>query len=927
MKIKSLLLFIFLTLSLTPCLAQDNGQSSTAKYTLLFKGTPIEEAIKELVSETRIDLIYDPSILSSQRVFSLSKNQSPEQILSNILKGTNLDYIQLSSGTYVIIKSARNESRYGSLAGVVLDRSTGKPLEGANVLIADASTGASSNGAGRFTIAPLLTGNYEVTITYVGYKPVRDTVSIPRRSDTIREFYLESRPVFVEPIVVSGIQRRLPYYKSGIEEVHNLTETLSSYTGSPDAMKSVQSVMGVNFSIPLADFNIQGGAEGDHQVTIDGAPVYNPVSFGRLTGAFSPYALNKITVYKAGYRSSVGSQLSGVISIDQDLPADEETNAMLQADPLSVNGRINLALDLNEDIKYKTMIAGRNNIWRWYQKPALSNTLENWDRLDPIIAGNLINDGMNGAVFNKVSHQSDVEFYDLHWTNEISFNEFHTTYFSYYRGKNYLQTRLLSDNAQAQNGTPQSMYTRDTYDWLNDVLLLEHNWLINSRWQSRLSLSYSNHYSNHHFGMASTNDISEIPQNNEQLITELDDYINNRPHTGDQSLIRETTFKANFEYSLNKDHKLGFGFEPKIIDYSFELSDLFYHFSSSRSSIIMLSGFVEDEFSLTYNTRLIGGSRFTYVPDHQKFYLEPRLSAQIDFQETALGFISLKLSGGLYRQYINQFDVTNVGPSSIVPSIRFWVPVDFTTDVPKSYHAGSEILIEPAENFSLKWEGFYKWNPSILTLDYHALLEEPVDPNAKFDSQSTFIEQAKSYSLGSGISAEKLFEDLLMEVSLSYEYNIAKQKSAKRFNGRYVTSPWNEPHKLTAAVNWNIFSSLMTTIRWQSIWGRSWAYNRAYYDYLTINVNRSQYGTVDFNSPSDDILSPYHQLDVGFSWSQNLDNSKIQFRLDLVNILDRRNSLEKRLIPEQSSQGTLQYATQLKKLPGFTPSIGIRFVY
>ncbi|NGP76758.1 TonB-dependent receptor [Balneolaceae bacterium YR4-1] len=927
MKFKSILLFIFLLLSVSPVLAQQDGKTENERFTLLFRGTPIEEAIKDLVKETRIDLIYDPSILSSQRVFSLSKNEYPEQILSNILKGTNLDYIQLSSGTYVIIKSAVNEPRYGSLAGIVLDKSTGKPLEGANVLIADASTGTSSNGAGRFTIAPLLTGNYEITITYVGYQTVRDTVSIPRQQDSLRRFYLESRPVFVEPLVISSLQKRLPYYNSGKEEVTNLTNSLSSYTGSPDALRSVESVMGVNFSIPLADFNIQGGAEGEHQVMLDGVPIYNPTSFGRLTGAFSPYALQKITVHKAGYGSSVGSQLSGIISIDQDLPADEEKNLMLQVDPLSLNGRINLATSINDDIQFKTMIAGRSNIWRWYQKPALSNTLENWDRLDPIISGNLINNGMEDVFFEKVNHRSDVDFYDFHWSNEIAFSDFHTTYFSYYRGTNYLQTRLLSDNSSPQAGNPESMYTRDTYDWLNDIVRVEHNWLINSRWQTQLGFSYSNHYSNHHFGMASTDDISAIPSNNSQLISSLDRYIDEQPHTGDQNLIRETTFNARFEYSLNQDHKLNFGIESKVIDYSFSLSDLFYHFSSSRNSTVMLNGFLEDEFSLNFNTKLIGGSRFTFIPNEQKIYAEPRISVQTDLQETHLGFISLKLAGGVYRQYVNQFDLTNVGPSSIVPSIRFWVPVDFTTDVPKSYHASSEILIEPEETLSIKWEGYYKWNPSVLSLDYHALLEEPDNPNARFNNQSTFTEQGRSYSYGTGISIEKLFEDPMMEFSLSYEYSLARKRTPKRFNGQYVDTPWNEPQKLQAAVNWNIIPSLLTTIRWQSIWGRSWAYNQAYYDYLTIDGNQSQYGTITFDSPSNDTLSPYHQLDIGFSWSQNINRSKVQLRLDLVNILDRQNTLEKRLIPQQNNEGTLQYTTQPKTLPGFTPSIGIRFIY
>ena len=927
MKFKSLFLFCLLLASSSPGVAQDKNDQKANTYTLLFRGTPIEKAIKELVEETKIDLIFDPSILTSHTVFSQPKNKTPEEILSKILEGTSLDYIQLSSGTYVIIKSAENKPRYGGLAGRVYDKSTGKPLEGANVLIADASTGTSSNQAGHFTIAPLLTGSYEVTVTYVGYKPVRDTVSIPVNSRTQKKFYLESRPVFVEPIVISSIQRRLPFYNSGSDEVTDLTESLSSYTGSPDAMKSINSVMGVNFSIPFADFNIQGGADGEHRVLLDGTPVYNPVSFGRLTGAFSPYALNKITVHKAGYRASLGSQLSGIISIDQDIPEEDENNIMVQGDPLSVNGRINLTASLGKNTEIKTMLAGRSNIWRWYQKPILSNTLKDWDRLDPIITGTLINGTPREVTFDRVEHRSDVDFYDLHWSNEISFSEFHTSYFSFYSGTNFVQTKLLSNSTQPDATVPESMYTRDTYDWLNNALRLEHNWLISSRLQAQFGLSYSKHESNHHFGMAGTDDIAYIPGDNERLINRFDNYIDGQPHTGDENFVRESSFNATFEYSLNRDHKIGIGIEPKVVDYSFRLSDLFYHFASSGNSTFMLSGFLEDEFSLTYNTKIIGGSRFTYVPGQQSFFAEPRLSVQTDFQQTPLGFISLKLSGGLYRQFINQFDVTNPGPSSLVPSIRFWVPVDYTTDVPKSYHASAEALIEPTENLTFRWEGFYKSNPSILAIDYHALIEDPTDPQLKFDKQNTFIEQGKSYSLGTGISAEKLFEDLLMELSVSYQYSLAEQKFNKRFDGRFVSTPWNEPHKLSAAINWNILPSVITTIRWQSIWGRSWAFNRAYYDYLSIDQNQSQFGTVNFNSPSDDKLNPYHQLDLAVSYSQQLSNSKIQLRLDLINILDRHNTLEKRLIPEQSSGGSIQYSGQNKTLPGFSPSISLRFIY
>lgn len=682
---------------------QATEQDSTTQrtYTLIFRGTPIEEAIQMLVEETQMDLIYDPTILNAQKVFSISRQELPEAILSNILKGTNLDFIRLSSGTYVIIESAKSASRYGSLAGMVLDKQTGKPLEGANVLLADASTGTSTNQSGRFTIAPLISGNYEVTITYVGYKPVRDTISVPDQGDGTRRFYLESRPVFVEPVVISSIQRRLPYYGTEGEEVNNLTETLNSYTGSPDAIRSINSVMGINFSIPMADFNVQGGAVGEHKVLLDGVPVYNPVSFGRLTGAFSPYALRKITIHKAGYPASVGSQLSGIIAIDQDVPAAAENSATIQGDPLNINARANTSFNLGK-AKVRTMLAARGNIWNWYEKPSLANTLENWDRLDPIIASNLLNSSSESTQFRPTNHGADVNFYDLHLSNQIDYNDFHTTSLSFYRGKNYLQTQLLAHNPATDEEVPEFMYTQDTYDWQNTTAKIEHRWLLSPRLDARFAFSYSRHHSNHHFGMSSSDALLAVPTDQNRLIERLQDQIRNQAHTGDDNLVRETAFTADFEYSLRQNHNIKFGIEPKFINYAFRLSDLFYHFSSSENRTFMLSGYLQDGFSLSYNAKLTGGTRFTYIPNQEQFYLEPRLSLQVDYPETLLGFLSMKFSTGVYRQFMNQFDITNIGPSTIVPSIRFWVPVDFTTDVPKSYHFSTEALIEPTENLSFR---------------------------------------------------------------------------------------------------------------------------------------------------------------------------------------------------------------------------------
>ena len=920
-----LLILLLLMLQAVPAQAQEEPQT----YTMIFRGTPIEQAIEQLVRETGIDLIYDPTILRNQQVYNMSEEAEPGEILSGILKGTNLDYLQLSSGTYVIIESAKAASRYGSLAGIVLDQESGKPLDGANVLLADASTGASTNQAGRFSIAPLLAGKYEVVITYVGYESVRDTVYIPSGSQNPRRFYLESRPVFVEPMVISGLQRRLPRQTDEGEEISLLNETLNSFAGSPDGIKSISPIMGVNFSLPLADFTVQGGATGEHQVLLDGVPVYNPVSLGRLMGAFSPYALEKVTIHKAGFGAPHGSQLSGIVSVQQDMANPEDATLVAQVDALNANLRLDATTSLGGNAEIQTMAAFRKNIWPLYQKPSMANALQQWDRLDPLIASSLLQD-TGGSDFSPLLHNSEINYYDLHLKNRIRYNDFHSTTVSLYRGKNYLQTQLLSHNSNSQpgDGLPDLMYTQDTYDWLNNVGRLQHEWLVSARLDARFKLSYSGHRALHHYGMAGSDELAQVPADNREARRQLKQLVDGQAHTGDDNSIREYTVGMELDYSLLNDHQVRLGVESKTIDYGFQLSNPFYHSFSSAGRTTMLSGFLEDRISLSYRTQLTAGSRFTYVPANQKLFAEPRLSLRVDYPETKIGNLSLKLETGLYRQFINQFDITNPGPSSIVPSTRFWVPADYTTSVPKSYHLNSEFLLEPSETISLRLETFYKWYPSILAMDYRTIVETAPSGGGSAAGQKEFIDQGKSYAYGTGISADTFIESLSMDLSASYQYSVAEQRLPGRFEGSYTTTAWNEPHKLNASLDWRVFTSFIASLRWTSIWGRTWAFNRAYYDFLSIHDNQTRYGSNDFSNPSNDSLSPFHQLDLGLSYSLDAGASRIQFRLDLVNVLDRKNVIERQLIPRSSgASGATEYYEEVQRLPGFTPSIGIQLSY
>ena len=162
--------------------------------------------------------------------------------------------------------------------------------------------------------------------------------------------------------MISGIQKRRPAAHELGSEISASQLLEEQIYGTPDAIKSLNAVSGINFNLPSVDIQIQGGTEGEHEFRLDGVPIYNPANMGRLQGAFSPYAINKIEVQKAGFSASKGSQLSGIINIEQDLHAAREHSFLLQADQMNINGRFDHTFGSKDEPSIKIMLASRVNI-------------------------------------------------------------------------------------------------------------------------------------------------------------------------------------------------------------------------------------------------------------------------------------------------------------------------------------------------------------------------------------------------------------------------------------------------------------------------------------------------------------------------------------------------------------------------------------
>ena len=101
---------------------------------------------------------------------------------------------------------AAQEARPYTLSGLVLDADTDEPLPGANVGIEGTSIGAAADVSGAFTLeATLEPGTYDVRATFIGYRPVSQTVTLGEEATVALEpFLLEEDVIRTDEVVVTG---------------------------------------------------------------------------------------------------------------------------------------------------------------------------------------------------------------------------------------------------------------------------------------------------------------------------------------------------------------------------------------------------------------------------------------------------------------------------------------------------------------------------------------------------------------------------------------------------------------------------------------------------------------------------------------------------------------------------------------------------
>ena len=849
-----------------------------ARYTFALVGVSLSDALRTAMERTQLDLFFDAELVAEKRTFCTVKDQPQEAVLRCILKDTGLDFYRLSTGTYILMEEFRTAPRYGSLAGRIVDAETGSPLAYANVLLSGENTGTATNSAGRFALSRLAPGPHRLVVTHVAYEDKADTVWVDPQAQRTVDLALKARAVMIAPVVVNGLERRLPSQDLGTDR-RSSPDLLNEPSATADVLQTLDALVGVQGGDALSEVHVQGGAAGEHQYLLDGANVFMPIQNGGFIGPFSPFALKQITVHKAGFEASRGSHLAGVIAVEHDLTPSPGTALVIQADQLSMNGRMNGSVGKPGKMQAQWMVAARKELWDVFRPDNLEARFRSWSVPNPFLLDALDPEAEAGTALASqfALGRIDLTFFDFHAATRIQQGGLRSLYASLYRGRNVFSNGVLEE-APASVGV-----VADEYTWTNQTAQMRYEWVQGSRAFAHVGLWKSSYRLDHPFNRSPLGAIAEeMPSSPTDAPPEFNE-------------IETLGFRGGLDYAIAARHTLTGSLEASLMDSDFWLAiDPLGHTPVATPGLLRpmrwrWHAVFEDAFALSYRTTLTLGTRLTYLHAQGLVYAEPRLALRHDVPAGPGGTWAFRTAVGRYRQFINQFDVAPYSVSALLPSFRFWLPLGRDVAPSTAYHLAGDVLFMPDDAWAFRLETYYKHQPNLVELDYGSRLAET----------PTVLTDGDGYAYGIGLSARRTGRRARIEGS--YEYARARRRIENRFDGRFMPAPWETPHQLRLGLDLTPRPRWTATLRWRAVWGRSWGFRQAYYDYLEPDPATQVFAGYNLSDPAAHRLPVFSQVDVGLAYTHQVGPMRVQARVNLINAFGRHNVIDWGLDTDEAS--------------------------
>ncbi|MFQ6617363.1 MAG: TonB-dependent receptor domain-containing protein [Fidelibacterota bacterium] len=195
----------------------------------------------------------------------------------------------------------------GKISGKVVDKATGDPLPGANVIIVGTDMGAATDVNGEYFILNVPAGTYTIKAEIIGYIPVTNrNIRVLVDLTTKVNFEMEPTVLLGKEIIVEAerplIQPDITSSRSIVtaEEIRNIP------------LEEVQNV--VNLSPGFVAGHARGGRSGEVVYHIDGMVAIDPM-YNSFDTDIPEFSVEEVSVITGGMSAEYSNAQSGIVNV------------------------------------------------------------------------------------------------------------------------------------------------------------------------------------------------------------------------------------------------------------------------------------------------------------------------------------------------------------------------------------------------------------------------------------------------------------------------------------------------------------------------------------------------------------------------------------------------------------------------------------
>ncbi|MGD0037999.1 MAG: carboxypeptidase-like regulatory domain-containing protein [Bacteroidota bacterium] len=198
----------------------------------------------------------------------------------------------------------------GKIAGRVVDKETGEPLIGINVVVKGTSLGAASDKDGYYAILSIPPGIHTIIVSMVGYS----TVTV----NEIRVLIDQTATVNVEMVsqaIEAGIVEVVAERHVVKKDVSSSVSTVQSEELEALPITSINDMVGLQAGVENG-FVIRGGNASDMLLNLDGVTQRDPRNNKPISN-IALTSIQEVSIEKGGFAAEYGQARSGIVNIVQ----------------------------------------------------------------------------------------------------------------------------------------------------------------------------------------------------------------------------------------------------------------------------------------------------------------------------------------------------------------------------------------------------------------------------------------------------------------------------------------------------------------------------------------------------------------------------------------------------------------------------------